>query len=64
VTTKTNVLYVNQNGRVVCLKHGGMYLETHVERHPDSVVIDTPLDNWILLDPSEVARARVSCEDC
>jgi len=64
MTTKTAALFINQNGRVACPKHGGMYLEVHVERHPASVVIDTPLDNWVRLEAPEIAEFKVSCEDC
>lgn len=65
MTTKTEALYINQNGRVVCRAHGGSYLDSYLKAHPDATMFDTPLDNWLLLDDEERAEfPNISCEDC
>ena len=61
----TKALYINENGRTVCRAHGGSYLDSHLESNPDAVIIDTPLDNWPLLDAEELAEfPHIDCEDC
>jgi hypothetical protein len=57
-------LFINSNGRVVCVKHGGGYLESALSRRPNAMVIDTPLDNWERLLLGEVREFGVSCEEC
>ena len=57
-------LFINQNGRVVCLRHGGGYLNSAVENRPHAMTIDTPLDNWERLLKGEVREFNVSCEEC
>jgi hypothetical protein len=57
-------LFVNQNGRVVCLEHGGGYLRTYMNAHPDATSVDTPLDSWERLLMRDVEDHDASCEDC
>ena len=57
--TTTQALWINGNGRVVCTDHGGHYLRTAVEATPGAPMIDTPLDNWMMV-PAEMA----TCEEC
>ena len=50
-------LFINQNGRIACSKHGGFYLERLVEndervnRMPNEYT--TPLDHWLRI-PEEI----------
>ena len=64
--TAAPVLYINQNGRVVCTdpKHTGGYLASAIARNPNVETVDTPLDNWERLTPAEVVDFAVGCEDC
>ncbi|MCA1781851.1 MAG: hypothetical protein ABR616_10895 [Dermatophilaceae bacterium] len=64
MTTKLAYLYVNQNGRIVCAKHGGGYLRSHVEHRPNDAVFTTPLDAWTRVTPDEADEFDAHCEDC
>lgn len=65
ISMAAKTLYINQNGRVVCLKHGGGYLNSAIENRPNAMNIDTPLDNWERLDDEVLAEVPdVDCEDC
>lgn len=61
-------LFISQNGRAVCERHGGFYLERLVERdeklnkHPAEYT--TPLDHWVRINPLEVERHGLECETC
>lgn len=60
-------LYISNGGRVSCAKHGGNYLSSHLVNHPNALVIDTPLDNWIKADTDDLAMladAGLGCEGC
>lgn len=54
-------LFINQNGRTVCLRHGGAYLQSAVGANPRLQEVSTPLDHWVAFDTSEVS---LNCEDC
>ena len=62
MTTKTVTLYINQGGMVSCRRHGGGYLDSYLEAHPNAQVIDTPLDNWVRLTAADVAEFDADCE--
>lgn len=54
-----DALWVNNNGMVVCLKHGGGYLQSSVEAEPGLNLHVTPLDVWMQTD-----SAGSICEVC
>lgn len=58
----TRALFINQNGRIVCEKHGGSYLQSVLRNNSRAQEAETPLDHWIRI-PSGPAPA-VHCEDC
>lgn len=58
----TEALWIDDNGRTACSKHGGHYLSTEVEADPAAQVIYTPLTSWVRI-PSASAQG-VSCEEC
>lgn len=58
--TQTRQVWIDVNGRVVCLAHAGVYLTASIEAHPHSKVHDTPLANWMRYDENE----DITCEEC
>lgn len=55
-----HALYINDNGRTVCEKHGGSYLSAEIEAHPSALIHFTPLGSWLrTTDPSPYG-----CETC
>lgn len=62
-TTTTTALpdhhWINQNGRVVCRRHGGYGLASAMQADPTALEHTTDLDNWIAINP-----AAYACEDC
>lgn len=60
MTTKT--LYISNNGRVACSKHGGGYLQSHLEVHPNAREISTPLDHWLRVEPEDGEEFDFDCE--
>lgn len=58
-----DALWVNNNGMVVCLKHGGRYLQSSVEAEPGLNLHVTPLDVWMRAD-SAGSICDASCEVC
>lgn len=46
---KPRPLYVNDNGEVACLEHGGSYLAASVQAYPRSRLHTTPLGTWELV---------------
>jgi hypothetical protein len=54
-------VWINGNGRVVCIAHGGQELQFAVARRSTrAATINTPLDHWMLFQESE----EIQCEDC
>lgn len=52
-------LFINENGRIVCLKHGGSYLQSAVKNAPAELEYSTPLDHWL-----RIPDYNADCEDC
>ena len=74
-TTKPAALWIARDGRITCVKHGGMALRAAVEAHPERLVHLTDLDDWQAVTPAHVeqwaaqmgkdAAAEVArCETC
>lgn len=53
-------LWITQNGRVVCLAHGGQELQFAVARNPRKQRIITPLDDLMRFEESD----EIQCEEC
>ena len=74
-TTKPAALWITREGRITCVKHGGMALAAAVEAHPERLTHLTDLDDWQAVTPAHVeqwaaqvgadAAAEVArCETC
>lgn len=74
-TTKPAALWIARDGRITCVKHGGMALRAAVEAHPERLAHLTDLDDWQAVTPAHVeqwaaqvgtaAAAEVArCETC
>lgn len=74
-TTKPAALWITREGRITCVKHGGMALAAAVEAHPERLAHLTDLDDWQAVTPAHVeqwaaqvgadAAAEVArCETC
>lgn len=63
INTATGTVWVNENGRVICLRHGGSYLQSAVKNRSGSEV-STPLDHWIRFTADEATHHGLICEDC
>lgn len=50
MTTKTTTLYINNNGRITCIDHGGSYLSSEYRHAPERRAYQTPLDTWERID--------------
>lgn len=59
-----STLYINENGRTTCVRHGGFYLQCEVEAHPTRTNHDTSLDNWERLTADTIAEFDLHCETC
>ncbi len=63
-------LYINQNGMVCCIRHGGSYLMSEYQHAPERPTYLTPLDSWEQMDDGFVAEwiaevgAAPKCEMC
>lgn len=59
-------VFINQNGRVACGSHGGGYLKSYLESHPQTSSVKTPLDQWerVKVSEAEAAGFLVACEEC
>lgn len=53
-------LWITQNGRVVCLAHGGQELQFAVAQNLNKRRIITPLDHLMRFEESD----EIHCEDC
>ena len=73
MTTATkSSLYINQNGMICCIAHGGSYLQSEYQHAPERRNYLTPLDSWekvdaemhaILADMDD-ADLVLECETC
>jgi len=67
---QTGSLYVNDNGMICCVEHGGSYLASAYQRKPEQCCYGTPLDSWEKVDGEYVAEWTVLvgsapvCEMC
>lgn len=63
-------LYVNQNGMICCVDHGGSYLRSEVQHAPGRHEYRTPLDHWEYVDEQyvvewvELVGTAPRCEVC
>ena len=70
MATKTNTLYVNDNGMMCCVEHGGSYLRSEYTHAPERNVYRTPLDTWERVDEQyaqewlALVGTPVRCEMC
>jgi len=69
-TTQASSLYINNNGMITCIKHGGSYLTSEYAHAPERATYVTPLDAWERMDTDyilewvdEVGTAP-KCETC
>lgn len=58
--TQTRQVWIDVNGRVVCLAHANVYLAAAINDYPESQAHDTPLTNWMRFDEVE----GVHCDEC
>lgn len=68
---RSTSLYVNNNGRIVCIAHAGSYLSSAYGAAPERDEYLTPLDHWLRIDDQYIAIAtevvgtyHPKCEDC
>ena len=54
--TKPAALWIARDGRIACVKHGGMALRAAVEAHPERLVHLTDLDDWQAVTPEHVEQ--------
>lgn len=63
-------LWINNNGRTACPRHGGGYLTAAVAARPRARRHETPLDTWRKITATDRALWReagcgaIRCEDC
>lgn len=50
MNTTTASLYINDNGLIACLDHGGSYLRAEYDRAPEQFEYRTPLESWEKVD--------------
>ena len=68
--TDTPSLYVNDNGMICCIAHGGAYLQSEYRHAPERFTYRTPLDSWEKVDEeyiagwTEMVGAPPACEMC
>ena len=63
INTATGTVWINENGRVICLSHGGHYLQSAV-KNGAGLEVSTPLDHWIRFTSDEAVEHGLTCEDC
>ena len=68
--TQTETLYINNNGMICCIKHGGSYLSSEYAHAPERRGYQTPLDSWERIDVlyarewEELCGTPPKCEVC
>lgn len=64
--TRTEVLFVNENGMTVCTEHAGRYLTAALKNGSTKQLIETPLDVWLRVEPNDPMwiNEKVFCEVC
>lgn len=58
-TTATAPHWIDDNGRVVCRAHAGMYLTSAITADPTAPIYFTPLGSWVRITADDAP-----CEDC
>lgn len=61
--TATGTVWINENGLITCLTHGGHYLQSAV-KNDAGIEISTPLDHWIRFPPEGAEEHELACEQC
>jgi len=70
MTTKTTSLYINNNGMICCISHGGSYLQSEYKHAPERPNYITPLDSWERMDTDYIVEwvdmvgSAPKCEMC
>lgn len=70
MTTATASLYINNNGMICCIEHGGSYLRSEYAHAPERRGYETPLDSWDRIDVlyarqwEQLAGTPPKCEMC
>jgi hypothetical protein len=68
--TATASLYVNNNGMICCIDHGGSYLSSEYRHAPERATYLTPLDSWERIDAdyaqewTRLVGTAPTCEMC
>jgi hypothetical protein len=68
--TSTTSLYINQNGMICCVLHGGSYLRSEYAHRSEQCFYSTPLDSWQRIDDEYVVEwtsfvgTAPACEIC
>lgn len=63
INTATGTVWINENGLITCLAHGGHYLQSAV-KNGSGIEISTPLDHWVRFTLDEAAEHILACEEC
>lgn len=63
INTAARTVWINENGLITCLAHGGNYLQSAV-KNGSGIEISTPLDHWIRFTLDEATERRLACEEC
>lgn len=61
--TATGTVWINENGLITCLAHGGHYLQSAV-KNGSGIETSTPFDHWIRFTLDEATEHRLACEEC
>lgn len=70
MATKTTSLYVNDNGEISCIGHGGSYLRSAYDAAPERNAYRTPLGTWERIDTAYIVEwtdmmgSAPKCETC
>jgi hypothetical protein len=70
MNTTTESLYINNNGMVCCIAHGGSYLSSEYRHAPERNTYTTPIESWERIDGEFAAEwiavvgAAPMCELC
>ena len=69
-TATATSLYIANNGRISCIKHGGSYLSSAYAASPERASYITPLDAWDRMDTDyiveyvDIVGHAPKCEGC
>ena len=62
-------LYIHDGGQIACPAHFGAYAAAALERHPGSLLLQTPLGTWERLGEADLDQLAAmgmtaACETC